>query len=96
MFRNGSPANDTDVVQIVFLEQPQQFSNLAIVWGVAAYPDYIHILEDLNAEKAVPILKQIADSKSRLASLAKKVADRIIENNKENEEENQKPAKAKS
>lgn len=58
-------------------------------------PDYIYLLEDLNAEKAIPILKQIADSKSRLASLAQKAAERIMENCEE-EAKDQKPAKAKS
>ncbi len=42
-------------------------------------PDFIHILEDLRAEKAVQALQQIADSKSRLASLAKQAVERIKE-----------------
>ncbi len=54
----------------------------------------IYLLEDLEVEKAIPTLQQIARGKSSAAALAQRAADRIAYAYEEEESEKPQPAKS--
>ncbi len=57
-------------------------------------PTLIYLLEDLEVEKAIPTLQQIARGKSSVAALAQRAADRISYVYEEDESEKPQPAKS--